>query len=94
VFITFRGKPPDVILEAFPLLWVHLLRSQKTFGVLVGSLEVLDEGLSEVDPIVDGAGRQVFEPGPHPFREVDGEELEDEVVILWPHQAAYKAIVL
>lgn len=46
------------------------------FRALVGALEVLDEGSSEVGLVMCGAGRQMLEPGPHPFREVDGEELD------------------
>jgi hypothetical protein len=44
---------------------------------LVGALEVLSEGPSEVGPVMYGAGRQMLKRGPRPFREVDGEELDD-----------------
>jgi hypothetical protein len=33
----------------------------------VGALELFDEGLLEVDLVVNGVGRQMFEPGPCPL---------------------------
>jgi hypothetical protein len=45
--------------------------------VLVGALKVPDEGPSEIGPIMYGAGRQMLDPEPRPFCEVDGEELGD-----------------
>jgi hypothetical protein len=50
--------------------------------VLVGALEVFDEGLPKVSPVMDGAGWQMLEPGPRPLRKVDSEELDDELVVL------------
>lgn len=40
-----------------------------------------------------GAGWKVLELGPRSFREVDGEGLDDEVVILDLCHAEFKAIV-
>ena len=31
-FVPCLGEPPDVIPEAFPLFWVHFLRSQELLG--------------------------------------------------------------
>jgi hypothetical protein len=36
----------------------------------------------------------MLEPDPRSFREVDGEELDDQVVILDPHHVAHEAVVL
>lgn len=92
-FVSLLGEPPNVIPEAFPILLGAPLKVPGALGALVGALEVLDEGLPEVDPVVDGAGWQMFEPGPRSLRKVDGEELDDEVVVLDPHHAAREAVV-
>jgi hypothetical protein len=42
---------------------------------------------------MDCTSWQVLEPGPCSFREVDGEEMDDEVVILDPRHPACEAIV-
>lgn len=76
-FISLLGEPLDVISEAFLILLdvsFEVLRAPRLF---VGALEITHEDLLEVDPIVDGAARQVFEPGPRTLREMDGEELDD-----------------
>jgi hypothetical protein len=89
----FLGKPLDVISKAFPTSLGAPLEVPGAPRALVGTVEVSDKGLSEVNPIVDGVGWQMFELGPRSFREVDGEELDDEVVILDPHHAACEAVV-
>jgi hypothetical protein len=40
------------------------------------------------------SGWQVLEPGSRPLREVDREELDDEVVILDSHHVTHEAVIL
>jgi hypothetical protein len=53
-FVHFLAKPLDVISEAFPTSLGAPLEVPGAPMALVGDLKVPDEGLSEVDPIVDG----------------------------------------
>jgi hypothetical protein len=41
---------------------------------------------------VDGEARQVLELGPRSFHEMDGEELDDQVIILDSRHAAGKVV--
>lgn len=45
--------------------------------MLVHSLEIANEGLLEVNPVMDGVARQMLEPRPWPLHEVDGKELDN-----------------
>jgi hypothetical protein len=83
-FIPFLGKPPNAISESFPTFMGAPLEVPGATRALVGCLEVPSEGLLEVDPVVEGVGWQMLEQALAPFREVDAEELDDEVVILDP----------
>lgn len=46
--------------------------------MFVRALEITDEGLLEVVPVMDGVARQVLEPCPYPLGEVDEQELDDK----------------
>lgn len=59
----------------------------------VGAVKVPIKGPSKVGLVMYGAGQQIPEPDPCLFREVDGEELDDQVVILDSRHAARKAVV-
>jgi hypothetical protein len=84
----------DVVLEALTTLLGAPLKVPRASRALEGALKVPDEGPSEVGPVMYGPGRQMLESSPLPFREVDGEELDDQVVILDPRHAAHDATVL
>lgn len=43
---------------------------------------------------MDGVVCQVLKPGPHSLREVGGEELDDQMIILDPLNAASKAVIV
>lgn len=60
----------------------------------VGAVKVPIKGPSKVGLVMYGAGQQIPEPDPCLFREVDGEELDDQVVILDPHHSTREALVL
>lgn len=93
-FIIFLQEPPDVVLEALTALSGAPLEVPVSFGVLVGALKIPDEGPSEVGLVMYGVGRQMLEPGPRSFCEVDGEELDDQVVILDPRPMTREEVVL
>jgi hypothetical protein len=42
---------------------------------------------------MNGAGWQVLERVSRSLREVEGKELDDEVVILYPHHATREAVI-
>jgi hypothetical protein len=93
-FISLLGEPMDVTLKTLAALLgtsLEVLRAPKAF---VGALEISDKSLPEVGPVVDGADWQMLEPGPRPLRKVNGEELDDEVVILDSCHGVSKAIIL
>jgi hypothetical protein len=56
-------------------------------------LKVFDESLPEVGPVADDFDRQVSEPSSCSLCKVYGDEQDDEVIILDPHNAACKAVV-
>jgi hypothetical protein len=60
----------------------------------VHALEIGGEDLPEVLPAIDNISRQMVEPGPGRVSQVDGEELDDEKVIIGPAHLASKAVVL
>jgi hypothetical protein len=76
-FISLLGEPLDLILESFLILRDASFEVPRAPRLFESALEITHEGLLEVDPIVDGAIRQVFEPDPRTLREMDGEELDD-----------------
>jgi hypothetical protein len=56
--------------------------------VHVRALEVANERADQVVPVVDLAGRQVFEPRPRRVGEVQGEVADDDLVAGGPAQLA------
>ena len=68
----------------------QLLRSQEFPGWTYVPLEVLDEDLLEVRPVADAVVREEFEPRSNMFPHVDGEVLNDEVVIVHSSGSAGK----
>lgn len=92
-FISFLGEPPDVVPEPFPSLLVAPIEVPGAPRMLVSTLEVFYEGLSEVGLVVDGVGWQILESGPRPLRKVDGVELDDEVAILDSRHATDKVVI-
>jgi hypothetical protein len=50
----------------------------------VHALEIAGEDLPEVLPAIDNISRQMVEPRPGRVSQVDGEELDDEKVIIGP----------
>ena len=47
-------------------------------------LEISDEDPLEVHPVVDAVVREEFKPCPNMFPHIDGEILNDEIVIIHP----------
>lgn len=75
--VPFLEKSLDVVLQTLLALMdtlFEVLRASRTF---LHALEIAHESLLKVDPIVDGVARQMLEPHPCPFHEVDGQELDD-----------------
>jgi hypothetical protein len=67
----------DVVPEALTALLGEPLEVPGASRALVGALEVHNEVPSKVGPVKYGAGWQMLKLGPHPFCEVDVDELDD-----------------
>jgi hypothetical protein len=61
---------------------------------LVRALEVDSEDLPEIRPAIDDVSWQMIQQGPGGVDQIDGEELDDEKVVVCPTCLARKAIVL
>jgi hypothetical protein len=60
----------------------------------VHALEIADEGLSEILLAIDDVSRQMIQPCPSSVGQIDGEELNDEKVIIHSARLRSKAVVL
>ena len=60
--ITVSKVPLDVVAEGLVRLLFDAGQIPSGFGTRAGCLVVLDEGMAEILPAVDGAGREHFEP--------------------------------
>jgi hypothetical protein len=60
----------------------------------VRALEIAGEDLPEIVLAIDDVSRQMIQPGPGGVSQVDGEELDDEMVVVHPARLASKAVVL
>jgi hypothetical protein len=65
----------------------------RSFKVTCRWLECFRLSLPEVDPTADSSKQQVFEPGSCSLSKGYGEELDDEVIILYPRHAACNVVV-
>lgn len=84
----------DVVTETFTLL---LSAVPKLTGVArpgVGALEVADEGVLKLLPVVDPSSREVLEPRSCQVCEVQRDVLDDEEVVGRPSIATGEAVVL
>ena len=59
--ITIRKIPLDVVTEGLVGLLDDVAQIPFGFGTRAGCLVVLDEGIAEILPAVDGAGRKCLE---------------------------------
>ena len=60
--IMVSEVPLDVVAEGLVRLLDDTCQIPSGFGTQAGCLVVLDEGISKILPVVDGAGRERFEP--------------------------------
>ena len=60
--ITIRKIPLDVVTEGLVRLLFDSGQIPSGFGTRAGCLVVLDKGVAEILPAVDGASRERFEP--------------------------------
>lgn len=65
-FVYLLGEAPNVIPETLPTLLGTPLEVSGAPRFLVSVMEVSDNGLPEVDPIMDGLAWQVLKPGSRP----------------------------
>jgi hypothetical protein len=89
--MTFLGETPDVIPQGFTLLLLAILQVPRVARPYVCALKVASDYLLEILPVVDRVSGQVIEPGPGRVSQVNGEELDDEKIVIYP---AREAVVL
>jgi hypothetical protein len=92
--MTLSGEAPDVIPHEFPLLLLATLQISGIAGWHVCALKVAGEYFFEILPIIDRVSGQVIEPSSGHVRQVDGEELDDEEVIIHPARPTHAVVVL
>ena len=82
--ITVSEVPLDVVVEGRILLLFDAGQVPSGFGARAGCLVVLDEGVVEILPTVDGASRKHLEPvegvAPHHDREVGSHDVVGPLV--------------
>jgi len=74
----------DVILQGLTGLLLVDLEVLRVSRADIRPLEISDEDPSEVRPVTDAIVREKFKPCPNMFPHVDGEILNDEIVIIHP----------
>ena len=80
--VASLGEPTDVVPQRLTGL---LLATLKVLGVSradIRPLEISDEDPLEISPVADAIGREEFEPCSNMLPHIDGEILNDEVVII------------
>jgi hypothetical protein len=92
--MTLSGETPDVVPQGFAL---HLLATLPIPGVTrphVCASKVAGEDLLEILPTIDRVFGQVNEPSSRRVGQVNGEEWDDEKVVICPTCPADETIVL
>jgi hypothetical protein len=87
--VTLLGEAPDVIPQGFSLLLSATLQISGIVGLHICALKVLCEYLLEILPTID----RVIKPSLGRISQIDGEELDDEEVIIHPTRPAREAVV-
>jgi hypothetical protein len=93
-FMPLPRKSSDVIPEGFDRLLPTALQIPRVVGLHVCALEVTGEDLLEILLAINHVSRQVVEPGPGHVGQVNGEELDDEEIIVRPTRPTHEAVVL
>jgi hypothetical protein len=91
--MTLLGEASGVIPQGFPLLLSATPQIPRNVGSHVRSMKVTGEDLLEILPTIDRVYGQVIEPSSGHVGQVDGEELDDEEVIVHPSCHAHEVVV-
>jgi hypothetical protein len=86
--MTLSEKALDVIPQGFPQLFPETLQILGIAGPHVFTLKVAGEDLLMILPTIDRVSGQVIEPTSGCVGQVNGEELDDEEVIVRPIREA------
>jgi hypothetical protein len=92
--MTLLGEVPDVNPQGSSLLLPATLQIPGIVGPHVCALKFVGEDLLEILPIIDRVSGQVTEPSSRRVVQVDGEELDDEEVIIRPTNPTREAVAL
>jgi hypothetical protein len=77
-----------VILEGLAQLLPVVLQVPRVARTHVHTLEVAAEDLSEILPAIDSVSWQMIHPGPGGIGQLDGEELDDEEIMIHSTRSA------
>jgi hypothetical protein len=86
--VALPGELADVVLQGLTGLLLVALEVPGVSGAHICPVEVPEEDLLELRPTTDAVGRQEFEPCSNMLPNIDGEVLDDEVVIIHPSSSA------
>jgi hypothetical protein len=92
--VALSWETPNLILKGLAWLLSAALQVLGVARTLVRALEVDSEDLPEILPAIDDVSWQMIQQGPGGVDQIDGEELDDEKVVVCPTCLARKAIVL
>jgi hypothetical protein len=92
--MSLPGESPNIILEGVTQLLPATLQILGVVGLHVCALEVASEDLLEILLAINHVSRQVVQPSSSPIGQVNGEELDDEEVIIHPACPARDVLVL
>jgi hypothetical protein len=92
--MTLLGETPDVVPHGFDLFLPAPLQIPGVTRPHVCALKVIGEDFLEILPTIDWVSRQVVEPSSGCVDQVNGEDLDDEKVVIHPTCPAHEAVVL
>jgi hypothetical protein len=92
--VALLGKTPNIVPQGLPLFFLIALQIPGVAGPHVRTLKIAGKDLLEVFPPVNRVFGQVIEPCSGHVGQVDGEELNDELVAIRPTYPTHEVVVL
>jgi hypothetical protein len=82
--VALPGELADVVLQGLTGLLLVALEVPGVSGAHICPVEVPEEDLLELRPTTDAVGRQEFKSRANVLLDIDGEILDDEVIVVRP----------
>jgi uncharacterized protein (DUF3820 family) len=93
-FMTLLRETLDITPQGFPLLLPATLQILEIVRLHICALKVAGEELLKIFPTINRVSRQVIEPSSRCVNQVNGAELDDEEVIVYPARLTREVVVL